>query len=119
MPEAIAIGQKAVQTSKSRDFSSLHTLAALYAETGKTGEARQLILDGMDAAGQDEPDGSSWYVFGRIAEQYDIRDAALADYERLKKPSNEAGIGSSTWSMAQRRIAVLRTTASPVATTAR
>src|SRR5580658_4722464 len=106
-PEAIEMGQKAVQMSKNAAFASIHTLAALYAETGKTAEAHELMLQGMEVAGQDEPEGNSWYVFGRIAEQYDIRDAALADYQRVKKPSSEIGIGSSSWALAQRRIAVL------------
>ena len=118
-PEAIETAQKAVQMSKSQDFNVLHTLAALYAEAGKTAEARELMLQGMEVGGQDEPEGSSWYVFGRIAEQYDIRDAALADYQRLKKPSSEIGIESSTWTLAQRRIAALKApTASPAATSA-
>ena len=59
----------------------------------------------MDVAGQEEPEGNTWYVFGRIAEQYGIRDAALADYRRVEKPDIEEGIATTSWALAQRRIA--------------
>ena len=36
--------------------SILHTLACLYAETGKTKEAHDLLLRGMDDSNLDEPD---------------------------------------------------------------
>ena len=86
----------------------LHTLAAMYAETGKTAEAREVILSAMKAWGLDEPSSECWYVFGRIAEQLGVRDAALADYERVKRPDQAKIARQVTYSIAQRRIAQLK-----------
>ena len=61
----------------------------------------------MDVAGQEEPESSSCHVFGLVAEQCGIRDAALADYHRVEKPDTEEGIATTTWDLAQRRIAAL------------
>ena len=104
-PEAIEFAQKGVYATNSSSFGILHTLAALYAEAGKTTEAREIILQAMIVGGQDEPEGNSWYVFGRIAEQYGITDAALAAYKRIEKPKSDDGLPASTWALAQRRLA--------------
>ena len=92
---------------KAQEFGSLHTLAAVYAEIGKATAAREVMIHGLDVAGQLEPEGNSWYVFGRIAEQYGLRDSALADYQRVDKPEKEEELPGSTWELARRRIAVL------------
>ena len=83
-------------------------MASLYADVGKTTEARQVLLQAMDVGGLEEPNEESWYVFGRIAEQFGVHDAATADYRRLKAP--EAGDASpvSTYLLAQRRLKALR-----------
>ncbi|MCU1244712.1 MAG: transglutaminase domain protein, partial [Acidobacteria bacterium] len=57
--------------------SSLHTLAALLAETGKSLEAREALLKSMDDAGRNDPAPHDWYVLGRIAENYGATDAAV------------------------------------------
>jgi tetratricopeptide (TPR) repeat protein len=56
----------------------LHTLACLYAEAGKTKEAREVLIQAMDLKELDEPDPDYWYAFGRIAEQYGEKEVALA-----------------------------------------
>jgi len=80
----------------------LHTLASLYAETGKSLEAREALLQSMDDAGRDEPADHDWYVLGRIAENYGATDAALAAYKRVEKPKTD--LASSTYVLAARRI---------------
>ncbi|HYM59270.1 MAG TPA: DUF3857 domain-containing protein [Thermoanaerobaculia bacterium] len=84
--------------------SSLHTLAALYAEAGKTSEARDTILKSMDTAGADEPQSHDWYVLGRIAENYGVSEAAIAAYKRVEKPENQIQVNGSSWVLAQRRL---------------
>lgn len=101
--EALDIGQRAAYANQQRSYSVLHTLASLYAEVGKPTEARQMILQGMEAGGVEEPDSSAWYVFGRIAEQFGIEEEALADYRRVEKPE-EGERSDSTYELAQRRI---------------
>jgi len=106
--DAIEAAQRAALLSHSGSFAILHTLASLYADVGKTTEARQVLLQAMDVGGLEEPNEESWYVFGRIAEQFRVHDAATADYRRLKAP--EAGDASpvSTYLLAQRRLKALR-----------
>ena len=83
----------------------LHTLASLYAETGKSLEAREALLQSMDDAGRDEPAEHDWYVLGRIAENYGATDAAMAAYKRVEKPKTQ--LASSTYVLAERRVKAL------------
>jgi len=85
-------------------YGALHTLAALYAETGKSLEARQALLKAMDKRGSDDPGSDDWFVLGRIAENYGVRDVALAAYNRVKKGETTGG---TTWELTQRRIAAM------------
>jgi len=85
--------------------AELHTLAALYAESGKSLEARTELLKSMDEAGHEEPSSVDWYVLGRIAENFGALDAAIADYKRVEKP--EKVDTTSTYLLAQKRLNVL------------
>jgi len=97
---------KAAQLNKQAAY--LHTLGCLYAEVGKTKEAREVLIQAMDLLNLDEPDDNYWYAFGRIAEQYGERDIGLADYARVKKPKREIEIPDSTYQLAQKRLQALR-----------
>jgi transglutaminase-like putative cysteine protease/predicted Zn-dependent protease len=95
-------------TQMARDNPAiLHTLACLYAETGKTKEAHDLLLRGMDQLNLDEPNDDYWYAFGRIAEQYGERDVAIADYRKLQKPKEALEIPTSGYLLAQMRLKAL------------
>jgi tetratricopeptide (TPR) repeat protein len=96
--------RRATADESQRDYAGLHTLAALYAESGKSVEARQAILKGMDKRGTDDPRSDDWFVLGRIAENYGVRDAALAAYKRVEKGELT---GISTWELTQKRIAAM------------
>jgi tetratricopeptide (TPR) repeat protein len=100
-----AIGY-ARQASTRGGSSSLHTLAALYAETGKSLEAREALLKSMDDAGRDDPASHDWYVLARIAENYGANDAALAAYNRVKKPAHPSN--DDTYVLAQKRLAAMK-----------
>ena len=99
----VATAVKATQLQKDAP-DILHTLACLYAETGKTKEAHDLLLRAMDDWNLDEPNDEVWYVLGRIAEQYGERDIAIADYHKLQKPKRVLAIPTSTWRLAQTRL---------------
>ncbi len=101
--QAIEHANQAV--SLSGGWGSIHTLAALYAEAGKSLEARTKLLEAMDTAGHEEPSSVDWYVLGRIAENYGATDAALAAYKRVTMPKVERA--SSTYALAQRRVQLL------------
>jgi tetratricopeptide (TPR) repeat protein len=93
----------------------LHTLACLYAETGKTKEARDLLLRSMDDLNLDEPDDDYWYAFGRIAEQYGERETAIADYRKLEKPKQALALSTSSYRLAQMRLKAMGVTSETAA----
>jgi transglutaminase-like putative cysteine protease/Flp pilus assembly protein TadD len=99
----LATGIKATQLAKDNPHI-LHTLACLYAEAGKTKEARDLLIRSMDELNLDEPNDDYWYAFGRIAEQYGERAIAIADYRKLEKPKQVLAVSSSSWQLAQSRL---------------
>ena len=108
----VATGIKATQLAKDNPHI-LHTLACLYAETGKTKEARDLLIRSMDELNLDEPNDDYWYAFGRIAEQYGEHDIAIADYRKLQKPRQVLAIPSSSFELAQMRLKALNTGEAP------
>lgn len=87
---------------------ALHTLGCVYAEVGKTKEASEVLIQAMDILNLDDPDDNYRYAFGRIAEQYGERDAAMADYARVTKPKREVEIPMSSYYLAQVRLQALR-----------
>jgi len=82
----------------------LHTLGCLYAEAGKTKEAREVLIQAMDSWNLDEPNDDFWYAFGRIAEQYGENDVAKADYTKVSKPKHEYQLPESSYRLAQIRL---------------
>jgi transglutaminase-like putative cysteine protease/tetratricopeptide (TPR) repeat protein len=94
---------KSVQMSKENPHI-MHTLACLYAATGKTKEAHDLLVRSMDDLNLDEPNDDYWYAFGLIAEQYGEREVAIADYRKLKLPTDPLEIPTSTYVLAQARL---------------
>jgi tetratricopeptide (TPR) repeat protein/transglutaminase-like putative cysteine protease len=102
----IANAIKSTQLAKDNPHI-LHTLACLYADTGRTKEARELLLRSMDELNLDEPNDDYWYAFGRIAEQYGERDIAIADYRKLEKPKGALSIPTSSYTLAQMRLKAL------------
>lgn len=102
----IANAIKSTQLAKDNPHI-LHTLACLYAETGKTKEARELLLHAMDDLNLDEPNDDFWYAFGRIAEQYGERETAIADYRKLERPKFALQVPTSSYVLAQMRLKAL------------
>lgn len=88
--------------------AAMHTLACVYAEMGKAREARDLLIQSMTARNMSKPDETTWYGFGRIAEIYGEREIALADYARLHAGPVPTAEYQTTFTLAQRRLAVLR-----------
>ena len=89
-----------------QDPITLHTLAAVYAEMGKTTEARQTILQSIELAGKEEPASEDWYVFGRIAENYGEYEAALECYGKVEAP--EIPAQDSTHRLTANRLELMR-----------
>jgi tetratricopeptide (TPR) repeat protein len=87
------------------NFGSLDTLSCVYAAMGKTKEAREVLIQAMDALKLDEPEDNSWYALGRIAEQYGETAVGSADYRHVNKPKKAVEIPGSSYRLAQLRLA--------------
>jgi len=98
--EDLSILQSAINDNSY--FPEIHTLACLYAEVGKTKEARELLLRAMDSQGIEEPNEEIWYGFGRIAEDYGLSDVARVLYRRVAD-AEDAYLPSSTYNLARSR----------------
>ena len=105
--DAIDVAQRANSMTNRKNYAILHTLACLYADTGREREARQTLLAAMEAHHLLEPDDAIWFGLGRIAEEYGEKEAALAAYHRLNRPKEIELEPTSTWNLAQRRIRTL------------
>ncbi len=86
-------------------YAILNTLATAYADHGNSAEARQTLLESLDAAPGEELRGADWYIVGRIAENYGINDVARDAYQRIKKPAKEHG---SPYELAQKRLQAMK-----------
>lgn len=100
--------QRASELTKHSDFNILHTIACLYAASGKTKEAREFLLKAMEEASMPEPDSSIWLAMATIAEQYGETDAARAMYARVEKGEMETP--TSNYAFAQQHLASLQST---------
>ena len=77
LDEALA----AVEQSKPANPGCLLTLAAVYAELGKTPDALENLRHAVQLRGG-QLDNGDWYVLGRIAEQYRLNDLAAGLYRK-------------------------------------
>jgi tetratricopeptide (TPR) repeat protein len=103
--QALEYARKAVTMSNSQERAILHTMAALYAQTGRYEDARKLMQKCLEMSGDSIPKNEDWFVFGRIAEGYGFLQSARKSYEKVEKPAN--GEPNSTWELARRRLAAL------------
>jgi tetratricopeptide (TPR) repeat protein len=103
--QAIEHAQRAAALDKYKDPGTLHTLASLYAEQGRTAEAYQLILQALAASSAPRPEPHDWFVFGLLAEHYGLPEAARRYYARVTPPGPGAAESTSTYRLAQRRLA--------------
>jgi tetratricopeptide (TPR) repeat protein len=105
--DAIQEAQQANSLSNNRNFADLHTLACLYAAEGKTTEAKQVLLQAMDAAGLGQPNSEVWFGFGALYEQYGVADAAVKAFRKVKKPEGTI-FPTDTYVLAQAHLKELK-----------
>ena len=74
---------RSIYEGKTSTFAALHTQSCIYAELNRTREARDILYQAMDEQGLEDPDGTCWYVLGRMAEQYGLPEAAREAYLRV------------------------------------
>jgi hypothetical protein len=104
---AVEAARLAYDETQGRSFAINHTLACVYAASGKPREARDLLLKGMEQVGIDEPDDSAWYGFGLVAEAYGDAESARDYYAHVQKPSKGVIQASSVYALSQARLKVL------------
>ncbi len=107
--EALDYAQRAAALTDYAEPELLHTLAAVYAELGRTPEAYRIVVQAAAARPDGSPAAGDWYVFGRLAEAYGLPDAARGYYRRVAAPKLPGEEPMSTHALAARRLAVLGT----------
>jgi transglutaminase-like putative cysteine protease len=108
VPEsAVEAARMAYDETQGRSFAINHTLACVYAASGKPREARDLLLKGMEQVGIDKPDDSAWYGFGLVAEAYGDAESARDYYAHVQKPSKGVIQPSSVYALSQARLRAL------------
>jgi len=105
---AVDAARMAYDETQGNSYAIAHTLACVYAATGKPREARDLLLKGMEMVGIDRPDNSAWYGFGLVAEAYGDTQSARDYYAKVVKPKKGIIEASSVYALSQARIAALK-----------
>jgi len=102
---ALKIAQRAVTLGRDQHASYLDTLAAIHAEMGQLGAAREAFKKNLRIQGWTKPKKHAWYVYGRIAEQLGLLGEARAAYLRVPKPKRPDP--THTYLLALRRLKVM------------
>jgi tetratricopeptide (TPR) repeat protein len=79
----VKAAQQSNMLSKNESFADLHTMACVYAATGKTTEARTVLDAAMYSGNITQPNAAVWYALGLLYEQYGVKGAALAAYRKV------------------------------------
>jgi transglutaminase-like putative cysteine protease len=107
---AVEMARQAYDETQGRESAVAHTLACVYAATGKPREARDLLVKGLDRLGTfDEVDDASWFGFGMIAEAYGDVESARDYYTRIGRPKGALIPSSSLYAMSQQRLRLMGT----------
>lgn len=102
--QAVEAARMAYDETQGRNFAVAHTLACVYAATGKPREARDLLLKGIEQTGARTPDDATWYGFGLVAEAYGDTESARDYYRHVQRPKNGTVQASSVYALAQARL---------------
>jgi transglutaminase-like putative cysteine protease len=105
---AVDAARMAYDETQGKSFAIAHTLACVYAASGKPREARDLLLKGMEQTGIDRPDDAAWYGFGLVAEAYGDSQSARDYYAKVTRPKKGKVQPSSVYALSQARLIALR-----------
>jgi tetratricopeptide (TPR) repeat protein len=105
--QAVEAARLAYDETQGRSVAINHTLACVYAASGKPREARDLLLKGMEQVGIAEPDDSAWYGFGLVAEAYGDAESARDYYAHVQRPQTGVIQASSVYALSQARLRAL------------
>ena len=102
--QAVEAARQAFEDTQGRDPAIAHTLACVYAATGRPREARDLLLKNAVRPGSDELDDAMWFGFGMVAEAYGDAESAREYYSHVEKPKMALIPSTSVYAMAQQRM---------------
>ncbi|HEU4779984.1 MAG TPA: DUF3857 domain-containing protein [Steroidobacteraceae bacterium] len=105
---AVEAARLAYDETQGKSTAIAHTLACVYAATGRPREARDLLLKGMEQTGIESPDDSAWYGFGLVAEAYGDHESARDYYTKVEKPKKGMIQPSSVYALSQARLTAMK-----------
>lgn len=105
--QAFEWARRSSHLESDQDVGVLNTLAALEAVDGKPTEALQLLLKLAELRPDGQLGASDWFVFGRMAEDYGLEDAARTAYQRSLGTPGAKRRPASTEALAQARLEVV------------
>ena len=100
------IAERIEQASTTVTPMVANTLATIEADTGHPYRAWTYLQQSLDAHPDAQPAPDDWYVIGRIAESYGLRDEAIAAYRRIAKSETDSPAPTG-YDFASRRLAKL------------
>jgi tetratricopeptide (TPR) repeat protein len=104
--KAVEYARQAYDETQGRESPIAHTLACVYAATGKPREARDLLM--KNRAGTADPlDDSLWFGYGLVAEAYGDTESARDYFAHVSKPKKSRIPSTSLYAMAQQRLKAL------------
>lgn len=101
---AMEQARKAVNLSQAKNRAILHTLATIYATSGRYDEARSVLAKVIELNPGKEPTADDWYVIGLIADGYGFHDAALEAWHKVTRDENSIPGKTDTWVLAQAKL---------------
>ncbi|HEX6636329.1 MAG TPA: DUF3857 domain-containing protein, partial [Steroidobacteraceae bacterium] len=105
--QAVEYARQAYEETQGRENAIAHTLACVYAATGKPREARDLLIRMSRVGTADKLDDSLWFGFGLVAEAYGDSDSARDYYSHVTRPKQSQIPSTSLYAMAQQRLKAL------------
>jgi Flp pilus assembly protein TadD len=104
--KAVEYARQAYDETQGRESPIAHTLACVYAATGKPREARDLLM--KNRTGTADPlDDSLWFGYGLVAEAYGDTESARDYFAHVSKPKKSRIPSTSLYAMAQQRLKAL------------
>jgi hypothetical protein len=84
---AVMAAESAFSQQQRQNYATGHTLACLYAITGRAQDAQRLLVEMIDGMPEVDPQsGEIWLIRGLIAEGLGATDGATRAYRRIEKP---------------------------------
>ncbi len=100
--QSVRYAEQANALSQGQSADEMHTLAALYAEQGKSAEALELLKKRLDLRNAQEPENIDYYLIGRVMENLELYDLAKKAYLKVLPESGKRK--DSTYHLTQRRL---------------